>query len=69
MTASPSSDYSREESLRILGAEAIAEIERAVAAAPLPTPRQVIALQRIFDVIDERIAREEADAAADVQAA
>lgn len=68
MTA-PRTDYSREESLRILGPEAIAEIERVVAAAPPPTPQQVVRLQRIFDVIDQRIAREDAEAASSTQAA
>jgi hypothetical protein len=52
-------DYSREESLRILGPAAIAEIDRIVAAAPPPTPRQVQVLQRVFDVIDQDIARAE----------
>lgn len=59
----PHWDCTHESALRILGAEAIAEIDRVVAAAPPPTPRQVLALQRIFDVIDADIAREDAAAA------
>lgn len=65
----PRRDYSREESLRILGPEAMAEIERVVAAAPPPGPVLVKKLQRIFDEIDAGIAREDAAAATRVASA
>lgn len=59
MTSPARTDYSREESLRILGPATIAEIDRLAAEAPAPTPKQVQALQRIFALIDADIARED----------
>ncbi|MFI6979348.1 hypothetical protein ACIBSV_12280 [Embleya sp. NPDC050154] len=64
----PRTDYSRAESMRRLGPEAMADIARQVAAAPLPSPRVVAAIQALYDQIDASAARrrehDTADAAA-----
>ena len=64
MTAPRRTDYSSEESLRRIGQEVIAEIDRVVAAAPPPSAETIRALQLIFDQIDADIARETAATAA-----
>jgi hypothetical protein len=53
----PRTDYSREESLRRLGPEVIAEIDRIVAAAPMPTPEAIQAIQTVYGQIEARRAR------------
>lgn len=62
VTTARRTDYSREESLRRLGPDVIAEIDRVVAAAPVPSAATVRALQILFDQIDADIAREDAAA-------
>lgn len=53
----------RDERLRILGAETVAEIHRLVDAAPPPTPEAIEDLRRIFaPIVARRHAREAANA-------
>jgi hypothetical protein len=57
VTTPERTDFSREESLRILGAEVMDDIARQVAAAPGPTPAQIKAIRALFEQIDAETAR------------